>query len=154
MKAKTINILNCAILLPFGICVLFLNILGKCLGISYKQISVIFNLWIQGTILAASSLLPFIAQSIVCFHSPTAVNILFALALLCYASIYALGLWAMLKHYHLPYDYAFDLCVDDLSKVAYSLHISYHAVNLIIFVLWWLAAVFINCYLAFGIIPA
>ena len=46
-------------LLPFGLCVLFLLLLGKLLGLTYKQISVIFNLWAQGAVLALSGLAPF-----------------------------------------------------------------------------------------------
>ena len=39
-------------LLPFGLCVLFLLLLGKLFGLTYKQISVVFNLWVQGSVLA------------------------------------------------------------------------------------------------------
>ena len=46
-------------LLPFGLCVLFLLLLGKLFGLTYKQISVVFNLWVQGAVLALSGLAPF-----------------------------------------------------------------------------------------------
>lgn len=46
-------------LVPFGLCVLFLLLLGKLLGLTYKQISVVFNLWVQGAVLALSGLAPF-----------------------------------------------------------------------------------------------
>ena len=46
-------------LLPFGLCVLFLLLLGKLFGLTYKQISVVFNLWVQGVVLALSGLAPF-----------------------------------------------------------------------------------------------
>lgn len=36
-------------LVPFGLCVLFLLLLGKLLGLTYKQISVVFNLWGAGS---------------------------------------------------------------------------------------------------------
>ena len=53
-------------LLPFGLCVLFLLLLGKLFGLTYKQISVVFNLWVQGAVfvslgdryLSYSSLIP------------------------------------------------------------------------------------------------
>ena len=45
-------------LLPFGLCVLFLLLLGKLVGLTYKQISVVFNLWVQGAVLALSGLAP------------------------------------------------------------------------------------------------
>ena len=46
-------------LLPFGLCVLFLLLLGKLFGLTYKQISVVFNLWLQGAILTLSGQAPF-----------------------------------------------------------------------------------------------
>ena len=46
-------------LLPFGLCVLFLLLLGKLFGLTYKQISVVFNLWVQGAVLALSGMAPF-----------------------------------------------------------------------------------------------
>ena len=54
-------------LLPFGLCVLFLVLLGKLFGLTYKQISVVFNLWVQGAVLALSGLAPF---GIICLGSP------------------------------------------------------------------------------------
>ena len=45
-------------LLPFGLCVLFLLLLGKLFGLTYKQISVVFNLWVQGAVLTLSGLAP------------------------------------------------------------------------------------------------
>ena len=35
-------------LLPFGLCVSFLLLLGKLFGLTYKQISVVFNLGYKG----------------------------------------------------------------------------------------------------------
>jgi len=49
-------------LLPFGLCVLFLRLLGKLFGLTYKQISVVFNLWVWVSLgdryLSYSSLIP------------------------------------------------------------------------------------------------
>ena len=49
-------------LLPFGLCVLFLRLLGKLFGLTYKQISVVFNLlvWVSlgDRYLSYSSLIP------------------------------------------------------------------------------------------------
>ena len=55
----------------------------------------------------------------------------------------------MLKHYHLPYDAAFDLCVEDLEWVAKRWHTTYQMVNLLIFVLFYLILLGLNvliCY--------
>ena len=45
-------------LLPFMLCVGFLLLLGKLCGMTYKQISVVFNLWVQGAVLMLSGLAP------------------------------------------------------------------------------------------------
>jgi hypothetical protein len=45
-------------LLPFGLCVLFLLLLGKLFGLTYKQISVVFNLWVQGAFWHCQAWLP------------------------------------------------------------------------------------------------
>ena len=65
-----------------------------------------------------------------------------------YAIIYLVAFIGMIKHYHLPMDDAFDLCVKDLQKVSRVWRISYEAVNLIIFVWWWLSLVGINSFIA------
>lgn len=59
------NWIKYIITIPFALCVLFLQGLGKCFGLTYKQISVIFNLWIQGGVLVLSGCLPFV-QSLMC----------------------------------------------------------------------------------------
>ena len=57
----------------------------------------------------------------------------------------------MLHHYHLPFDDAFDLCVDDLQRLAKKWHTTYQMVNLLIFILFYLillgANIFISYYL-------
>ena len=52
------NWIKYIITIPFALCVLFLQGLGKCFRLTYEQISVIFNLWIQGGVLVLSGCLP------------------------------------------------------------------------------------------------
>ena len=47
------NWIKYIIIIPFALCVLFLRGHGKCFRLTYEQISVIFNLWIQGGVLVA-----------------------------------------------------------------------------------------------------
>lgn len=64
------NWIKYIIIIPFALCVLFLRGLGKCFRLTYEQISVIFNLWIQGGVLVLSGCLPFV-QSLMCpFQAP------------------------------------------------------------------------------------
>lgn len=131
-------------LLPFGLCVLFLLLLGKLFGLTYKQISVVFNLWVQGGLLTLSGLAPLMVTVFKISESFSmgwmALTIVFAL----YGFAYVYAFVKMLQHYRLPYDAAFDLCVDDLKRIAIKWHTTYEMVNLIIFILLYLILMFLN----------
>ena len=58
----------------------------------------------------------------------------------------------MLRHYHLPFDDAFDLCVEDLNKLAAKWRTTYQMVNLIIFVLFFLIIIGVNIYATYYIV--
>ena len=58
----------------------------------------------------------------------------------------------MLQHYHLPFDWAFDLCVNDLLIWAKKWHTTYEVTNLIIFVLLFLLLIGLNCLIAYYIV--
>ena len=146
------NWIHNIILLPFMLCAGFLFLLGKCFGLSYKQISVIFNLYLQGGLLALTGMMPLAAIIWkMTEYAGWSVWILF-LACLSYASIYIVAYVGLLRHYHLPMNDAFDLCVKDLRTISAHWNISYHAVNLIIFIWWWLALFGINVFVAYSII--
>jgi hypothetical protein len=125
-------------LLPFGLCVLFLLLLGKIIGLTYKQISVVFNLWLQGAILALSGLAPFGVAIYKFFESFSVSWMILAIILVCYGLVYLYAFLKMLQHYHLPFNDAFDLCVRDLKWLAKKWHTTYQMVNLLIFVLFYL----------------
>jgi hypothetical protein len=55
----------------------------------------------------------------------------------------------MLQHYRLPYDAAFDLCVDDLKRIAVKWHTTYEVVNLLIFVLFYLFILALNVFVSY-----
>ena len=131
-------------LLPFGLCVLFLLLLGKLFGLTYKQISVVFNLWVQGGLLTLSGLAPLMVAVFKMSESFSmgwmALTIVFAL----YGFAYVYAFVKMLQHYRLPFDAAFDLCVDDLKGIAVKWHTTYEMVNLIIFILLYLILLGLN----------
>lgn len=132
-------------LLPFGICVLFLLLSGKLFGLSYKQISVVFNLWIQGAVLTLSGLLPFV---IALTWLSSVYYGLFVFIFALYGFFYVYFFVKMLRHYHLPFDYAFDLCVEDLQWLAKKWHTTYMIVNLLIFVVFFLILLVLNIYIS------
>ena len=152
-----INFLIAILLL---LCVLFRHGLMRIFRLSYKYISVVFNLWIQGGILVLSAVMPllqFIDHTVVC---PTPGKLLplsdgriflrftgwiqglvfFVLYFLVYVGLY---IW-MLHHYRLPFNAAFNRCVDDLQALAREWHCSYRFVNLIIFVFLFLMVIGLN----------
>lgn len=134
-------------LLPFGLCVLFLLLLGKLFGLTYKQISVVFSLWVQGAVLALSGLAPFGIAVYKMMESFSMWWLLLSAALLIYGIAYVYSFVKMLQHYHLPFNDAFDLCVRDLQWLAKKWHTTYQIVNLLIFVLFYLILLGINIFI-------
>ena len=141
-------------LLPFGLCVLFLLLLGKLVGLTYKQISVVFNLWVQGAVLALSGLAPFGVIVYKMLESFSIGWLFLSIIFAIYGMVYVYAFVRMLKHYHLPFNDSFDLCVRDLQWLAKRWHTTYQMVNLLIFVLFYLILLGINfliCYYLFSL---
>ena len=140
-------------LLPFAICVGFLMLVGKLCGLTYKQISVVFNLWLQGSVLVLSAILPLVISVIHLYGGFTLPRLLLVVFLAIYALIYIWAFLRMLHHYHLPVDRAFDRCVHDLQTLARKWHTSYQVVNLLLFVVAFLLLLSFNLCLSFIIVP-
>ena len=141
-------------LLPFGLCVLFLLLLGKLVGLTYKQISVVFNLWVQGAVLALSGIAPFGVIVYKMLESFSIGWLFLSIIFAIYGMPYVYAFVRMLKHYHLPFNDSFDLCVRDLQWLAKRWHTTYQMVNLLIFVLFYLILLGINfliCYYLFSL---
>jgi hypothetical protein len=138
-------------LLPFMLCVGFLLLLGKLCGMTYKQISVVFNLWVQGAVLMLSGLAPAAAAIYKLATGGSLLWLAVAALLLVYAAVHVFGFVRMLQHYHLPFDRSFDLCVKDLLIWAKKLHTTYEMTNLIIFVLLFLVLIAVNSFIAWYI---
>ena len=141
-------------LLPFGLCVLFLLLLGKLVGLTYKQISVVFNLWVQGAVLALSGIAPFGVIVYKMLKSFSIGWLFLSIIFAIYGMVYVYAFVRMLKHYHLPFNDSFDLCVCDLQWLAKRWHTTYQMVNLLIFVLFYLILLGINfliCYYLFSL---
>ena len=139
-------------LLPFGLCVLFLLLLGKLFGLTYKQISVVFNLWVQGAVLVLSGLAPFGIAIYKLLESFSMGWLLLTIIFAVYGMAYVYAFIKILQHYHLPFNDAFDLCVVDLQLLAKKWHTTYQMVNLLIFVLFYLILIGVNvmiCYYLF-----
>lgn len=136
-------------LLPFMLCVGFLLLLGKLCGLTYKQISVVFNLWVQGAVLMLSGVAPAAAAIYQLANGGSLLWIAVAACLIFYAAAYVYGFIKMLQHYHLPFDRAFDLCVKDLKIWAKKWHTTYHIANLLIFIVFYLILLGLNISLTY-----
>ena len=135
----------------FKLCAFFLLFLGRVFHCSYEKISVIFNLYLQGNILTLSGVLPFIASCAAMISDPGGWHFLLCVMTLCYASFYIVGRYLLFKHYPPRWIPTFNLCVSDLMKLVKCLHVSYVVVNLLIFVVWWLAVIGVNVLLSYFI---
>jgi len=131
----------------FMICVRFLEWLGKKTKLTYKEISVIFNLWIQGTILLISGILPLLLLIITATYQPILV-ILSGIILFSNLFLY---IW-MFVHYKGSMNKIFDQCVYDLQELAMKLHTTYYIVNIVIFIILWILAVSMNITLSYVIL--
>ena len=138
--------------LLFKLCAGFLLFVGRIFHFSYEKISVVFNLYLQGTILMLSGALPFFASVYAAIVEPTIFNLILMMVMLIYASIYYAGWYLMFKHYPPRWSESFLLCVNDLQKLCGIFHVSYVVINLIIFVVWWLTLLFVNVFLSYIII--
>ena len=139
-------------LLPFGLCVLFLLLLGKLFGLTYKQISVVFNLWVQGAVLALSGLAPLGVAIYKLLESFSIGWLILSVIFALYGVAYMYAFIKMLHHYHLPFNAAFDLCVDDLQRIASKWYTTYQMVNLLIFVLFYLILLGLNIFICYYLI--
>ena len=77
---------------------MFLRLLGKLFGLTYKQISVVFNLWIQGAFLALSGLAPFGVAIFKVIESFSMEWLVLIIVLAIYSMVYVYGFIRMLQH--------------------------------------------------------
>ena len=118
----------------FMACCGVMRVLGNLLGLTYKEVCVIGNVYLQGVIWAASSLLPMIAAIVAVTKKREIGRIVTLGTSMLYSAahwiIFALLCW----RYAPPLAPAFDRCVDDLYASARVFGTTYEVVNIIFFV--------------------
>lgn len=124
----------------FAICVLFLRLLGKITGMTYKEISVVFNLWTQGTLLLCFGAVPFLNSVCRCFCYRSIDYMMLTITCAVFV-LHFMGFQWLLMHYRGSMDEVFDQCVKDLQMLAEKWHTNYFAVNIIIFIIGWLSVI-------------
>lgn len=137
--------------LPFVLCVRFLMLLGKLCRLTYEQISVVFNLWLQGGVLTLSAILPAVLSVMLLCRGFSMSRLLLTGLLVLYALVYVWAFVRMLRHYRLPFKRAFDRCVHDLQELARRWRTTYYMVNLLIFVFAFLLLLAVNILLSYWI---
>ena len=130
----------------FQICQRFLLLIGGAARLSYIEISVIFNLWIQGGLLTLSSFVPI---SVLLYTGNYKEYPILAIVLSLYALLYTVLFILLIVHYRLPYERAFYQCVDDLQNIARKWHMSYQVVNILIFIVAFLILLATNILIPF-----
>lgn len=138
--------------LAFSVCAAFLDGFGRIFKLTYQEISVIFNLWLQGALLTLSAIAPLIASIVTLTQELSVKSWCLVVGFSVYALIYVIGFIAMLWHYRLPYMRAFALCIDDLQKLADRLGTSYAIVNLVIFIVIFMALVIGNILMTIAVL--
>lgn len=125
----------------FDICCKIMSSLGDLFGLSYKEICVIGNIYIQGGILVLSSFAPFIALIKMMIKKASIGKGLYLLPSIIYGMACCFLFLLVCIRYRFPLTEAFDKCVFDLNVVTNFIHVSYETINVLIFIVLWGIAV-------------
>lgn len=140
----------------FGLCFLFLTLVSKLTGLTYSEVSVYINLYLQGGILVISSFV-ILYNSII--RSIKKLNLKSMVILICsiiYFGIYLLLYYLLFQHYGLDTGKAFNLCQKelwelgsllpiDITNIKFNgLWVNYYIINILIFIIGFLIILFTN----------
>lgn len=121
----------------FQLCVRFLDRLAHCTGFTYKQMSVIFNIYLQGGTLMLSAFLPLAAVLLSASRLDTMHFVVYLLLAALYGILHVQFFRFLLHRYGRPLEFSFDRCVHDLQHICRSTHLSYNALNILLFICIW-----------------
>lgn len=121
----------------FQLCVRFLERLAHCTGLSYKQVSVVFNIYLQGGILMLSAFLPLAAVLLSASRLGQTQFAIFLLLAAIYGILHIQVFRFLLHRYSRPLESSFDRCMHDLQSICHATGISYNAPNILVFICAW-----------------
>ena len=128
----------------FGACCGCLYGLGLILGLSYKEICVIVNIYLESALCLLSVLWVTWISIRRYMRTRTVGSGVLMVGGIVYGAVgTALFLW-ICNHYYMPMNDAFDLCYYELIQLAKEYHTSYNNVNYIIFIIFFLACILGN----------
>lgn len=128
----------------FQICCYIMYAVGRIVGLGYKEICVIGNVYIQGAIWAISAFLPLLAVVLSLRGKISYKRVILAALTFGYGVVCTLIFLWFVWRYQPPLIPAFDLCVENLRAVARQFGTTYEVVNILFFVLFWLGSVVAN----------
>lgn len=111
---------------------------GVAWGLTYKEICVIGNIYMEAGICLLSALwLTWSTIKIFRQRRTVSSGLLMSAGIL-YGLINLIGFWMICSHYAMPLEKAFDLCYHELTVLASDWHTTYNNVNYLIFILLFL----------------
>ena len=142
----------------FGVCMLFLSTLAEITGLTYHEVAVYFNLYLQGGILVLSTLpiLYYAIKNVI--KKISAKSVIVTLCAILYVALFAYGYVEMYQHYTLDINYAFTTCQNELMALGKLIPLNlelpycrgdwtnYYIVNVIIFIVGFLGVLGINIF--------
>lgn len=128
----------------FSLCVQLLERLAKVFHTSYTSISVVFNIYLQGIVLLIPAIWVFSKLAIKMFVLGLSMKLL---CLLVFVILQIVMILIAFIRYRPPLYKAFNCCVSDLQNIAGRINLSYQMVNVIIFIVAYLACLWLNIFL-------
>ena len=129
----------------FDLCCGIMAAGAYALGLTYKEFCVIGNIYIQGLILVLSALSISTTLVKIVRKKKSTLRIAMLIAFVVYALLYVIGFALICRHYAMPLEEAFNLCVQELTSFGQSFYdVGYIGANIIIFVLGWMLLLILN----------
>lgn len=129
----------------FDLCCGIMAAGAYALGLTYKEFCVIGNIYVQGLILVLSALSIFFTMVKNVRKKQSTLRIAMLIVTAVYASLYVIGFVLICRHYAMPLEEAFNLCVQELKSFGQSFYnVGYIGANIIIFVVGWLFLLILN----------
>lgn len=129
----------------FDLCCGIMAAGAYALGLTYKEFCVIGNIYIQGLILVLSALSILYTMVKIVRKRKSTLRIAMLIASAVYAFLYVFGFALICRHYAMPLDDAFNLCVQELKDFGQSFYgVGYIGANIIIFVVGWIFLLILN----------
>lgn len=126
---------------------------GIAWGLTYKEICVIGNIYMEAVICLLSALWSTWTAIKAYRQKNTAFRMLIMLAGLLYGTIYVFGFLGICYHYAMPLEEAFDLCYHELLALVSLWHTTYNIVNYLVFIILFLVLTLGNILAAKFLLP-